>query len=449
MPDTDKVHYQLSGVYLLSWLKKFGVKARILDLQLYKNKDAQLIKTLNSFKPDYAGISSMTAQFPRSLQIADCIRNHLPDTKIILGGPHATALPEYCASFKEFDAIVQGRGEESLQNLICGWRNIESIEDIPGVYCKSSDGRITGNSPRKFDLNKLPALDHSLVNTGRLYKLQKLNGGTYFPRVQTTTGCMKNCKYCSSNQFGFQMRDLDSVIKELIYLDKVGAEHIAFIDPDFTAVPERTEEICREIIRRKMKFTWRCYSCVDNFLKAPVDMMCKAGFKMVVWGIESGNENLRSSMGKSINDDQINKAYSLAGKHELFVNSSYIMGFYGETRESIRETVSHAIRMNADATNIYRYIAFPGTMDFKKLVDISKPVRWDLYNLTSLKSLEDPEGPPMLCDLERKEFIQLYIDALKKVRLGEERRDKKGFFGRYRKLSRKARTLVKTIVKWS
>lgn len=77
---------------------------------------AYLTRTLHKIRPDLVGLSAMAWQFDTCMKIARLIKEVLPETKIVLGGYHATLMSEEIAASPEsgtIDFIIRGEGEEA------------------------------------------------------------------------------------------------------------------------------------------------------------------------------------------------------------------------------------------------------------------------------------------------------------------------------------------------
>lgn len=104
-------HVPLLGpIYLGTILKNEGHDVTIYN-ENFKKVDYAKIKD-----SDILGISIMTSTAPRGYEIAENFRLLNPKGKVIIGGCHATFLPQEAAQYA--DHVVTGEGELIISDLV-------------------------------------------------------------------------------------------------------------------------------------------------------------------------------------------------------------------------------------------------------------------------------------------------------------------------------------------
>jgi radical SAM superfamily enzyme YgiQ (UPF0313 family) len=174
------------------------------------------------------GISSLfTPYCAEALETATVIKAALPDCKIVLGGHHATALPESVISSNAVDYVLRGEGEVSMPLLALALKNGTSLKQIPGLVYQKPSGRINiSNSACMDQPGKFPLPAVELVNQ-HFYKRKKRGSAV----VVCSRGCPMRCSYCSmrrSEDLPYRRRSVDAVMAEIE--NAVEEYDVGFID---------------------------------------------------------------------------------------------------------------------------------------------------------------------------------------------------------------------------
>jgi radical SAM superfamily enzyme YgiQ (UPF0313 family) len=156
-------------------------------------------------------------------------------------------------------------------------------------------------------------------------------------------------------------------VDEIQYLHETfGAREIHFWDDNLTLKREHIEGICKEILRRKLNMAF----CVPNGVRVDtldeklLKLMKAAGFYKLTFAVESGDYKLLKNSGKTINLKKIMRNTVLAKKMGYFLNSYFILGFPGETEETIRKTIKYAKALPFDYSSFFLMKPLPGSKIF-------------------------------------------------------------------------------------
>ena len=119
---------------------------------------------------DIIGITCLFSQYwPVVRELAKALRAHFPGALMVLGGEHATAVPEHVLSSGHFDVCVLGEGEETFLRLIHAHRDARPFADIPGIaFLEDGQYRNNGLSPRTRDIDDIPWPDWDWTAPGLL-----------------------------------------------------------------------------------------------------------------------------------------------------------------------------------------------------------------------------------------------------------------------------------------
>jgi len=247
---------------------------RILDLRLSAWPRVALLHTLRTFRPDLVGITGYSHEASIVKRIARLTRRHLPETRIVVGGHHATVDPrDY--RIEAIDAIVRGEGCGPFKQLVDAVAAGRSLEGIPQVLLP--DGHWSDEEtrwPQFPDPATLPLPRRDLWDTRRyrsIWTAEKLpRWHPLFPRVamvRTSWGCRMKCSFCIVPHLCgglHQPRPVASVVEEIASLD---AEHVYFSDDENFIDEDFAWELADALAARGVKkryFAWTRATTVNR-----------------------------------------------------------------------------------------------------------------------------------------------------------------------------------------
>jgi radical SAM superfamily enzyme YgiQ (UPF0313 family) len=220
----------------------------------------------------------------------------------------------------------------------------------------------------------------------------------------------------ASQMFGakFRTRSPKNVVDELEWLrDEYGAEGVSFHDDTLTLDRKRILDICDEIIERKIRLAWGCQTRVDQVSKEVLSKMRRAGCNEVSFRVESGCQRILDAVHKKVSIQQCESAIKWAKEKGLFVAVSTIVGYPGETKEAMKQTLDLIHRIEPDDVWLCLATPYPGTelraliesMDWKLSDD------WTLYN-TMNPIFELPDLPAEEISKMRKSFYEVLFSTV-------------------------------------
>ena len=396
----------LSAIAKKCGAKVVGVDASGMDL----NKSFRITKynlqgngiplneVLELVHPDtkLIGISSMFShEWP---YVRDCItetKKKFPNATIIIGGEHATALPEYnLRDCKEIDYIALGEGEETWSEIITKLKKNESIDDVLGLaYLK--DGLYKRTNPRDrikhideipwpdWDTFKIePYLDNS-VSFGP-------GSGRNMP-IMASRGCPYECTFCSNPlMYGrrYYLRQIDDVVDQIkYYIKRYKITGLQFYDLTAIIRKDWVLEFCARLEKEGISLGWSLPSgtrseALDlDVLKA----LSKANLNYLVYAPESGSAESLKLIKKKIKLSSMEQSIRYAISEGISIRTNLIIGFPNEKRLELYKTLYQQIKfavMGVDDVPTYYFNAYPGTELFNMLVKDGLIVVGDEYFLS-------------------------------------------------------------------
>ena len=369
--------------YIAAVLEKTGHAVKILDLTIQKLTDGQIIEMVINEKIELVGFSSVTLTVKSAYRIAGLLKEKT-NVITVMGGPHATALPEEPLLHK-LDFVVRGEGEETMQELCAGYKDPGKIAGISYLH----DGKIVHTASRPYinNLDLLPFPARHLFPPLKLYKGQQALGNRLpVGNILTSRGCPYECTFCFKAVFGrhFRARSVESVISEWKHLLSVHkVKEISIIDDSFTTSTERVMAICKRIVEEKLVLPWCCPNGirVDNASFELLSAMRKAGCYRVAFGVESGSQRILDSIGKKITLGQIEAAFLNAKKAGIETTAFLMMGNLEEDRETIQQTIDFAKKIAPTYVQFLIAIPYPGSLIYEEVKRNGKLMvkDWDEY----------------------------------------------------------------------
>lgn len=401
----------LSLMYLAAFLRENGHDSRILDLG-YQEDAADLEALSDSDRPALFGITATTPEFPEAIRIVRALKARFPDVPVAVGGVHVSALGADAVSEAGADFGIVGEGEETLAALAAALDNDGRGVDLSGILglIFKDDTGVRENQPRKQlpDIDALPPPAWDLVRAER-----------YFSRPWGIVQKRKRTGFVVTSRRS-RARAPGPVVDEVEALYRThGVREILIAEDNFTQDPQRAAAICEEIMRRGLDIAWRIPNGVPAGTLDPrlVDLMSRSGCYLLGFRIESP-------------DGTDADAIATARRHGIMTFGTFILGFPGETRQTMLETIRYAVRSGVDIAHFGFYAPYPGSDDFDKMKDLPGMRDWDRYLLFEpLPCLPLPPGQmkailrrAYLSFYVRPERLRLYAQLLKPAQMLEAAR---------------------------
>ena len=368
---------------LAAYLKKHGIKVRVVDEELVDITPSVLRQLVDGLeKPYIFGLSCLTAHVVRAYQLAEMIKAEFPDSIVVAGGLHPTALPEEALETGNIDYVVRGEGEEvmlQLHNAIRGGKDPSNLMGVSFVR----DGKVVNNPEAPL----IPELDDIPLFPYELFDSPKYDMGF----ITSSRGCPYKCTYCSQRMLTgttYRYKSAPRIVEELsILIDRYGQKQIVFYDDNFCFRAKRVIDVCNEIMGAGLhkKCAFSVQTRADNFPPDLVPILAAAGFKHAGFGMETGVNRLAKLIGKGETVEQHLEAVELGKKHGFDISLFMIFGLPTETHEE-RETSYHVVAgAKVQSSKYNNLIPYPGTPiynDLKQTNRIHVEPGWSNFNST-------------------------------------------------------------------
>lgn len=364
--DSMVMDLPLSIIYAAAESVKRGYTIKALDLRSEWHHWQELLQSYLNQGIRLAGVSVMTGTpLDYARKISRFIKTNYPETKIVWGGPHVTVLPETIQ--EDFiDFLIRGYGAMSLAELIEHLQaNNEDYTGIKGFSYKRN-GEVF-HTPRSTEHEMLHYTDipYHLMDVTAPQYTRSYMGKQMFP-IFTSIGCPYRCSFCVHptiyrviNGAKWRPYSEQEVVEHIEYVvEQFGVDHICFIDDTSFPELERMRRIFTMILGRKLPVTLEFRGArvneIDRMDDEFLDLMVRAGGRVLMVGVESASDRILKSMQKGITKEQILRVNRKLARHpELTPHYNFIYGTPGETYHELRETKNVVLQLLQDNPQAY------------------------------------------------------------------------------------------------
>ncbi len=393
-------------------LRDSGIECAIIDAYAESLAIEEMVNRISDYDAAIVGISAVTPVIPIVHAIAKRIKERKGSTQIVLGGPHPSILPDEILADRNIDYIVRGEGEETFLELVRLLSFGGGVNNLNGISYRRN-GEIVHNKPAGYisDLDALPSPAYDLLPMHLYTSPPQWSVASPSYQLIASRGCPFNCGFCCVGM-GKQVRykGAQRVCEEIEYLiEHHNCKQIVFVDTTFPFNPRHSEEVCNEIIRRKLnkKIVWFTSTRVDIVNQKMLDLMREAGCRLMTFGVESGNQNILDSIRKGISLEQVRNAVKMAKKAKIEVTASYVLGLPGENRQTILNTIKFAKQLDTLYAQFNIIVPYPGTDVYKYAEEKGLLRNKDWNNYVSLTAMTDLDPPFITPGLTREELLSL------------------------------------------
>ncbi len=356
---------------------ELGKEIRYLDTYLhsdYRNKYREL---LESFQPEVIGISALTAESECMHWLADAAREICPSSLVIAGGPHPTAYPDDTLKNPHIDIAVINEGEITFREIAACLDNDTSWRDVPGIARRDGGREIVFTPQQVFisDLDKIPFPAFDLVDFDAYAKLTAFTPvrRRRYMNIMTSRGCPYRCTYCHSIQGKkFRAHSPEYVLSMIELLIKdYGIRHFEFIDDIFNWEKDRLEAIMKGIIARNLKIHFSFPNALrgDKLDAGQIELMAAAGLEFSAIAVETASPERQRLLRKFLDIDHVTGTIRELAKRKVFTCGFFMLGFPGETKEEMKNTVKLAIRSKLHMAYFLTVTPFQGTEIHRQALD--------------------------------------------------------------------------------
>ncbi|MBU1870363.1 MAG: B12-binding domain-containing radical SAM protein [Candidatus Omnitrophica bacterium] len=343
-----------------------GIKVHIADEQVEEDILGLISRQVAGLKRPYIfAFSVLTAALKSSIELSRQLRRLYPDSVIVFGGIHPSAMPEEVLAYDHIDFVIRGEGERALIDLYKSIKDGRSPYDLNNLSFKES-GKFFHNdlSPFLQDLDKLPDFPY------HLFKSKKYDLGF----VISSRGCPHRCIFCSNRITTgkkYRFRSANKIAEELELLyKKYDKKNVLFLDDNLLVSKDRIYRLLEEIKTRGLdrKMTFRFQARGDNVDFRLLDDLYQSGFRSIFFGIETASENLMKVVKKDESVAECIEAVRMAKKIGFYVSATFIYALPEESHQDRIDSLKLSKDLRLDMVRFNNATPYPGT----ELYDMAK-----------------------------------------------------------------------------
>ncbi len=344
---------------LMAALDREGIQASFIDEQVEENTIDLVNRYVSGMQRPYIfGFSVLTAAYKSAVEVSKELKRIYPDSVILFGGIHPTALPEEVLSHGHVDFVIRGEGERGLVELYRCIKEGKDYRSIPNLSYREN-GRTVHNE-RSFvldDLSNYPPFPYHLFTSPR-YDLGF---------IMSSRGCPYKCIFCSNRVttgMKYRYRSAEAIGDELDMLyHRYNKRYILFLDDNFLVNKARVYALIDEIKKRgldkKMSFNFQARG--DNADEKLLGSLYEAGFRSVFFGLETSSEEIMKTIKKGETVAQCVTAVKAAKRIGFHVSATFIYALPGETHEDRINCVRMSKELDLDMVRFNNATPYPGT----------------------------------------------------------------------------------------
>lgn len=370
------LYYPLWLIYAAAWCEKCGHEVKFIDAPAFPLSETETLQKVQEVtdksKDVLFVLDTSTPSIKSDVAFGAKLKDLFPESFVILVGTHPSALPDETLGFdRKIDAVALKEYDHTVEKLADALDKNLPLEKVNGIVFRKSDGSLLKTEEAEYitDLDSIPFASEFIKN--HLDEKNYFFPAAAYPEIQIFTGrgCPCHCNFCVYPQLmhghKYRERSPENVVNEFEYVAKnfKDIKEIVIEDDTFTADKNRVKEICNLLIEKKLnkRFRWLCNARVNTLDLETMKIMRKAGCRLIIPGIESGNQQILNNIKKGTKVEQFYSYTKNAKKAGLKIHACYMVGNEGETKQTMQETLNLALKLNTDTAQFFPLIPYPGT----------------------------------------------------------------------------------------
>lgn len=381
----------LDLMMISGYLRQEGFNNILIDANCSRKTTEDVKEIIRKESPDVVFFSTSTCTIYKDLLVAEVSKEISPSIITVAIGTHVMALPEDTFKQSEYlDVMVySGEWEQVSLNIV---KNIAHLESAAGIYLRKAGGEIikTKDQPPIEDLDSLGFPAHDKLDK-EIYRDPTTKR---FPKtmVMGQKSCINNCSFCCQPAFfgapTVRRRSVEHFLEELIWVKKLGFNEVMFNDATITSDMKWAASLFEGMIKSNINLTWNCSTRADRVNPEILKLMKKAGCHTIAIGMESVDATVLKNIRKGVSAENIREAISMIKRSGMDTILFCVVGFPGETKESIGTTIAFLKTLDTTYITLGIAVPTPGT-DFYRFVEKNN------YLLTKDWSQFDPMKKPV------------------------------------------------------
>jgi radical SAM superfamily enzyme YgiQ (UPF0313 family) len=341
--------------YIMAFLARHGFESTGFDFGDATDPPTSLAERFGLDRYDVVGFSVYNESFLVAVEMARWIKQRRPETLIVVGGPHATAVHDHIARRYEcFDVIVRREGEHTMLEILQSLGDQKALRRIPGTTHRQPHGlgpRVNPDRDLVEELDELPFPDAEFISHSGY------PAATFFDEVEgrlkqalticSSRSCPYDCSFCGVLTIGrkYRSHEAQRIVDELLYFRErhgVHYEHVYFSDANFFVSPKRALAIARALHATDPRLTFSFGTRVNQITRAArvLPELKQLGLRFVELGIESASPDVLERLSKRVEPQMNSSAVRLLARLGIAVAIDFIMIDPASTLDDLRANLA-------------------------------------------------------------------------------------------------------------
>jgi anaerobic magnesium-protoporphyrin IX monomethyl ester cyclase len=369
LPAVDRWYMPLELISLANSVHDV-CEVEILDGTLLSKEE--IIKKIDA---DIAGITFTSLSVSNAKEIAEIAKSK--NSFVVFGGQAASANPDGLFQIPETDAVIVHGGETSLRTLI--ENNLKNLEKVPNLHYRQNQN-IENTFSQKEPLDKFyTILDRKKGGLNIEDYINSYHSSTTFPHIRPSRptnifsqrGCPRTCSFCARQDKEHTKRDPKNVVNEIAYLKKEFKIDYLFDISDTWAKDENWMKDFLNLYDAE-NIPMTVFADIRDIIKEKLNIMRKCGIDHILFGVESGSEEILKNNGKFYTREKIVETIAATVDSGIKVSASFVVGLLGENKKTLSETeslVPEIVRFGNVHPYVNIIIPLPGSRLWAKFVE--------------------------------------------------------------------------------
>ncbi len=362
---------EIKSFWYPTWLAQPAAlveNSKLIDAPPHKTSLAEVVAQTKDF--DHVVVHTSVPSFKSDVKVVEALKAANPNLKAGLIGAKVAVNAE--GSLREapaIDYVARNEFDFTIKDVA----DDIPFKDIKGISYRTSRDAIVHNDDRPMieDMDSLPFVTPVYQ---RDLKIENYFIGYLkhpYISIYTGRGCKSRCTFCLWPQtvggHRYRTRSVGHVIEEIKYAKAAfpQVKEFFFDDDTFTDDIERTEAIAKEL--GKLGVMWSC-NAKANVPRKTLEVLKDNGLRLLLVGYESGNQQILHNIKKGLRVEVAERFTRDCHDLGIQIHGTFILGLPGETKETIRETVEYAKRINPHTIQVSLAAPYPGTFLYNQAV---------------------------------------------------------------------------------
>lgn len=366
----------LSMALIAGGLLEAKIEVEIIDAISEVIDLDEVEKRIISFAPDLAIINCSTPTLEDDLKVLYLAKRN--NSRCAFFGQHVDALAEETmGSYQEIDYAFLKDPEIVAKNFVLSYNSNVDLRTVEGLVFRENDTIIKTNGTLDTPLDDFPTPARHLLKND----LYRLPDGKKYSVILSSRGCPFECPFCEASEYhgkNVRRRTPVSLVNEIEnVIEKYNIRSFLLQSDLFTSNKQWAISVCDEIIKRNISIRWISNTRVDTIDLELLEKMKLSGCFLLGMGIESGSKRMLEVLKKNVSLEQVKHAISMCRKVGIKTSCSFVVGFPGETLDSLRETENLIMEAAPDFVVLMTAYPFPGTKLYKMLMNKKTPYKFN------------------------------------------------------------------------